>query len=217
MTGGAIMISDMFNSALKARVDVLCNELSALVQREPGIATAESLQSQSQNSRADVGGVSSSLLAGLTIGATNWWPANLGAPSSVGAQNEIRYAYFPAARRLAVDLNGRLTVYDTQDHQISGFSQQQPGSALLSFSSQLGTVDVSRPPSSRARREPRACSNQRIRPSQTKRPRQAEALPGMKTFSPRSNAWPGCTPGAFLPRPNFPRGKRNFLVSARKS
>jgi len=145
MAGGAIMISDMFNNALKARVDGLCNELSALVQREPGIAAAGSLQSQSQGSRADVGGASSSLLAGLTTGA-NWWPADLGAPSSVGAQNEIRYAYFPAARRLVVDLNGKVTVYDTQDHEISGFSQQQPGSGSFSFSSRLGPVDVSRLP-----------------------------------------------------------------------
>src|SRR5271155_5835259 len=140
------MISDMFNNALKARVDALCNELSALVQREPGIAAAGSFQSQSQGSQADVGGASSSLLACLTTGATNWWPADLGAPSSVGAQNEIRYAYFPAARRLVVDLNGKVTVYDTQDHQISGFSQQQPGSGSISFSSQLGPVDVSRLP-----------------------------------------------------------------------
>jgi hypothetical protein len=146
MAGGGIMISDMFNNALKARVDALCNELSALVRCEPGIAAAGSFQSQSQGSQADVGGASSSLLAGLTPGATNWWPADLGAPSSVGAQNEIRYAYFPAARRLVVDLNGKVTVYDTQDHQISGFSQQQPGSGSFIFSSQLGPVDVSRLP-----------------------------------------------------------------------
>jgi hypothetical protein len=81
MAGGAIMISDMFNNALKARVDALCNELSALVQREPGIAAAGSFQSQSQGSQADVGGASSSLLAGRTAVATNWWPADLGAPS----------------------------------------------------------------------------------------------------------------------------------------
>src|ERR1700684_466980 len=58
MGGGAIMISDMFDNALKARVDALCNELSALVQRDPGIAAAGSFQSQSQGSRADVGGSS---------------------------------------------------------------------------------------------------------------------------------------------------------------
>ena len=77
---------------------------------------------------------------------SNWWPADLGVPSSLGAQNEVRYAYFPATRRLAIDINGKVTVYDTQDHQISGFSQQQPGSGSLSFSSQLGGVDVSRLP-----------------------------------------------------------------------
>src|SRR3984885_14847700 len=76
----------------------------------------------------------------------NWWPSDLGVSSSLGAQNEVRYAYFPATRRLANDINGRVTVYDTQDHQISGFSQQQPGSGSLSFSSQLGGVDVSRLP-----------------------------------------------------------------------
>ena len=146
MAGGAIMISDMFNNALKARVDALCNELSALVQREPGISATGSFQSQSQGPLADVGGISSSRLADLATGGANWWPTDLGAPSSVGAQNEVRYAYFPAARRLAVDLNGKVTVYDTQNHLISGFSQQQPGSGSLSFSSQLGAVDVSRLP-----------------------------------------------------------------------
>jgi hypothetical protein len=53
-------------------------------------------------------------------------------------------AGIPATRRLVIDLNGKVTVYDTQDHQINGFSQQQPGSGSLNFSSQLGNVDVSR-------------------------------------------------------------------------
>jgi hypothetical protein len=42
----------MFNNALKARVDALCNELSALIRSEPDFATARSFQSQSQG--ADV-------------------------------------------------------------------------------------------------------------------------------------------------------------------
>jgi hypothetical protein len=37
---------------------------------------------------------------------SNWWPADLGIPSSLGAQNEVRYAYFPVTRRLAIDING---------------------------------------------------------------------------------------------------------------
>jgi hypothetical protein len=146
MGGGAIMISDMFNNTLKARVDALCNELSALVQHEPGIATTGSFQSQSQGSRGDFGGGSSILLADPEVGGNNWWPDELGAPSSTGAQNEIRYAYFPAAHRLVIDLKGKVIVYDTQDHEIRGFSQQQPGSGSISFSSQLGSVDVSRLP-----------------------------------------------------------------------
>jgi hypothetical protein len=89
---------------------------------------------------------SSSLLVTDGPDPANWWPTNLGVPLSLGAQNEVRYAYFPATRRLAVDINGKVTVYDTQGHQSSGFSQQQPGSGSLSFSSQLGSVDVSRLP-----------------------------------------------------------------------
>ena len=81
-----------------------------------------------------------------TTDQADWWSADLGVPSSLGAQNEVRYAYFPATQRLAVDINGEVTVYDTQGHQISGFSQQQPGSASLSFSSQLGDVDMSHLP-----------------------------------------------------------------------
>jgi hypothetical protein len=76
----------------------------------------------------------------------NWWPTNLGVSSSLGAQNEVRYAYFPATQRFAIDISGKVTVYDTREHLISGFSQQQPGSGSLSFSSHLGTIDVSRLP-----------------------------------------------------------------------
>ena len=143
MAGGATMISDLFNNALKARVDALCNELSALIRSEQGFA-ADSFQSQSQGANGTLQRRSSNPLVTEGPDHSNWWPADLGVPSSLGAQNEVRYAYFPATRRLAIDING--TVYDTQDHQISGFSQQQPGSGSLSFSSQLGGVDVSRLP-----------------------------------------------------------------------
>ena len=147
MAGGAIMISDMFNNALKARVDALCNELSALIRSDPDFAAADPFQSQSQGARGNLQRGASSLLVAAGPDQANWWPSDLGIPSSLGTQNEVRYAYFPATRRLAIDINGKVTVYDTQDHQISGFSQQQPGSGSLSFSSQLGGgVDVSRLP-----------------------------------------------------------------------
>ncbi|MFL5337617.1 MAG: SHOCT domain-containing protein, partial [Geminicoccaceae bacterium] len=64
----------------------------------------------------------------------------LGAPASSGAQNGMRYAYFPALRRLAIDANGQLTVYDTAEHEFRGFSQQQSGDRSLVFTSQHGPV-----------------------------------------------------------------------------
>jgi hypothetical protein len=72
----------------------------------------------------------------------DWWPAELGSPASVGAQNDLCYAFFPADRRLAIELGGRVTVYDTVDHRIGGFSQQQGGDQSLTFTSQHGLVRV---------------------------------------------------------------------------
>src|SRR6266436_5708787 len=66
-----------------------------------------------------------------------------GFPNGTGAQNQVRYAYFNQKRRLAVELNGHVTVYDTLDHQISGVSQQQGRGGSLTLTSQHGTVIVS--------------------------------------------------------------------------
>jgi hypothetical protein len=70
----------------------------------------------------------------------NWWPDELGVPASTGAQNSMRYAYFPDRHRLALDANGRVSVHDTGDHWITGFSQQQSGDQTLTFTSQHGAV-----------------------------------------------------------------------------
>jgi Short C-terminal domain len=142
--GGMTMVGDMFNNALKAKVDGLCSELSNLLASEPFIKRPGSSrsQTQSQSGRNDALGVGEVSLfvasEGRTAGA--WWPADLGAPSSTGSQNDLRYAYFPAARRLAVNLGGKVTVYDTLDHQIGGVSQQQSGNASFTFVSQRGLV-----------------------------------------------------------------------------
>jgi hypothetical protein len=58
----------------------------------------------------------------------------------------LRYAYFAEKRRLAVDLSGHVTVYDTLDQQISGVSQQQGTGASLTFTSQRGVVRLSELP-----------------------------------------------------------------------
>ncbi len=165
MRGGMTMVSDMFNNYLKGRVDGLCSELSSLVLGQPDLVRSGSFQSQSQGngydngqaqtsygSHAQSGGYSdasassfgaSSLFVPPAPGTSgDWWPADLRWPNSTGAQNGVRYAYFAEARRLAIELNGQVTVYDTLDHQIGGFSQQQSYGGTLGFNSQYGLIDV---------------------------------------------------------------------------
>jgi hypothetical protein len=144
MRGGMIMISDMFNNALKGRIDALCRELAALVADQP-VILGGSFQSQSQGSQQQAGSGPAgpvSLFVPPTGETANWWPGDLGWPNSTGAQNGVRYAYFAQARRLAIEIGGKVTVYDTLDHQIGGFSQQQSLGGSLAFTSQLGLVDV---------------------------------------------------------------------------
>lgn len=117
MRGGMTMLGDMFNNQLKGRVDSLCSELSQLLA-----------------SRSD--------LVPPAPAAVTWWPAWMGSPNATGAQNNTRYAYFANSRRLAVDTGGDVWVYDTLDHQIGGFSQQQGSGGGMTFSSQYGTVNL---------------------------------------------------------------------------
>jgi Short C-terminal domain len=141
MRGGMTMVGDMFNHGLKAMVDGLANDLNRLLDNNgPYLQSAQvnhggSSQSQYQGDGANFGYQSG-----------NWWPSELGSPNSSGAQNNMRYAYFSGPRRLAIESNGNVTVYDTLQHQISGVSQQQSGGYSLSFSSQFGTVDLSQLP-----------------------------------------------------------------------
>jgi putative oligomerization/nucleic acid binding protein len=151
-SGGMVMIGDMFNNGLKARVSSLCQELAGLIQGQPLFVMPNSSQSQSQGGgwQGQMGGYgqqqSSSGVSGTSLfvggGYNNWWPTDLGAAGSTGAQNNLRYAYFPAIRRLAIDVNGQVSVYETGDHQIGGFSQQQSGDQSLTFTSQFGLVRV---------------------------------------------------------------------------
>ena len=114
--GGMLMIGDMFNTDLKARVDALCRDLAAAPGPVPAAPETEK-QPDSQ-----------------------WWPDSLGTASATGAQNDMRYACFPEARRLAVMRDGQARVYDTGDHRITGFSQQQSDRQELTFLSQNGLV-----------------------------------------------------------------------------
>ncbi|MFM8332105.1 MAG: SHOCT domain-containing protein, partial [Candidatus Methylumidiphilus sp.] len=130
MQGGMTMVGDMFNNNLKAKVDNLCYELAGVLANQPLFAPQPPPQNYGQASL-------------FVDNSGQWWPGDLGSPSSSGAQNNLRYAIFPASRRLAIDLNGAVTVYDTLDHQIGGVGQQQGGGASFTFTSQYGLVPVS--------------------------------------------------------------------------
>ena len=147
MKGGMLMLGDMFNYSLKGSIDALCSERSRILADQPGLLRSGSFQSQSQG-----GGAQQSQVAGAPMGesslfvpdpADHWWPRELGQPSAIGSQNNVRYAYFVNARRLAVETNGQVWVYDTLDHQIGGFSQQQGVGGSILFTSQYGTVNLS--------------------------------------------------------------------------
>ncbi|MFY9973961.1 MAG: SHOCT domain-containing protein [Chromatiaceae bacterium] len=146
MQGGMLMLGDMFNQVLKGRVDALCTEISGILANQPGLLRSGSFQSQSQS-----GGGQQSQGAGAPLGesslfvpdpANHWWPRELGSPSATGSQNNVRYAYFANVRWLAVETNGQVWVYDTLDHQIGGFSQQQGMGGSILFTSQYGTVNL---------------------------------------------------------------------------
>jgi len=69
-----------------------------------------------------------------------WWPEELCAPASSGGQNDMRYAFLPEKRRLLVEQDGKKSVYDSDDHQISGVSQQAGQASSLVFTSRSGPV-----------------------------------------------------------------------------
>jgi hypothetical protein len=123
MRGGMLMVGDMFNHALAARVRALADDLGTLYDDMPMEAKEQA--------------------AGATADAYRWWPEGLRNPSTLGAQNGVRYAYFPAEGRLAIERGGELELYDTGEHSISGVSQQQGGNSTLAFSSQRGPVELS--------------------------------------------------------------------------
>ncbi|GJD74065.1 SHOCT domain-containing protein [Methylobacterium goesingense] len=114
-SGGMTMIGDMFNTGLKTRVSALCADLASSL---PATGWAEPRP------------------------ASAHWPAEWGPPATSGSQNGMRYAYFPALHRLAVETDGRVALYDTEGYDISGVAQQQGGTSSLRFSGRDGAVDL---------------------------------------------------------------------------
>ena len=116
-SGGMTQVGDMFNTALRDKVDALCRALS-----EDAPAGAPPAPGR------------------------DWWPEGLGRVSATGSQNGMRYACFPDTRRVAVEQGGTVTVYDSGEHRITGVSQSQSGGQELLFTSQSGTVRASELP-----------------------------------------------------------------------
>ena len=108
--GGMTQVGDMFNTALRDKVNALATALSHTAMDGPTPAPAP---------------------------ARDWWPDGLGRPAATGGQNGMRYAYFPDDRRVAVEQGGTVTLYDSGEHRIGGVQQQ---SGELRFTSQLGTI-----------------------------------------------------------------------------
>ncbi|GAA4456831.1 SHOCT domain-containing protein [Novipirellula rosea] len=151
MRGGMTMVSDLFNYQLKSRVENICNDIANELANHQTSPFQGSFQSQSQGGQSQGSGNTQSQASGA-MGSNNslfvpdpdqnWWPEELGVPNATGAQNNIRYAYFSWSRRLAVKTGSDVWVYDTLDHQIGGFGQQQGGGSSITFTSQYGTVNL---------------------------------------------------------------------------
>jgi len=123
---GMTMVGDMFNNGLKAKLDAVCTELAAYVAETPSTDRGEGGAVSYRSARR----------------ASNWWPANLGTPSAVGAQNDLQYAVFPGTRRLAIKDGGHVEIYDTGNHRIFGVAQAQSADQTLTFISQDGLLRV---------------------------------------------------------------------------
>jgi hypothetical protein len=124
---GMAMVGDMFNSSLKSKLDAVCTELAGNVAQSASTDPGRSRDDPEVSYRA-------------MRQPSDWWPADLGTPIAVGAQNDLRYAVFPG--RLVIKDRGHVEIYDTGDHRISGVAQAQSADQTLTFASQNGLVRV---------------------------------------------------------------------------
>ena len=139
----------------------------------------------------------------------------------------------PAARRLAINLGGKVTVYDTLDHQIGGVSQQQSGDASFTFVSQRGLVRLAdlpvvsartgtpAPPSAvstprtrlfrRAPKEPtQVAGSAPAQPARTGRSNRPRRGRNRTTSSPRSSVWPIFMQRVFFPTRSSPPRRPSY-------
>lgn len=123
--GGMSMVGDMFNAATKAKLDGVLQDLADALRR--GDLPMEVLTTAEGADK---------------LTGTDDWPVEFGLAAAAGSQNDMRYAFFPSARRLVIEDRGKRTIYDTGEHMITGVSQQQSSDRTLAFRSQLGAVTI---------------------------------------------------------------------------
>jgi hypothetical protein len=74
------------------------------------------------------------------------WPKELGIASTSGSSSEMRYAYFPQNRRLAVEWRGVVTIYDTAEYQFRGMlpahSAENVGMSILTQRGRVRLTDL---------------------------------------------------------------------------
>lgn len=121
-SGGMVMIGDMFNNGLKAKVAELCSVLAPLSQ-----TMAEEEKKQES-----------------TASETEKTPAKKRSSASFsGSQNGHKYTYFASENILEMEENGQVTKYSTDGYALSGVQQSQDnGGRSLRFSYPGGTVSV---------------------------------------------------------------------------
>jgi hypothetical protein len=110
---GQVMIGDMSNSTLKARVELACTELAQLACQVPPPPLLDN------------------------------FIALYGEARLSGVQNGLRYAYFPQHKLLVVQQGEQVRKFSTAGYELFGVGQasQGQGQPTLRFSTNRGYID----------------------------------------------------------------------------
>ncbi|MES1930760.1 hypothetical protein SADO_15969 [Salinisphaera dokdonensis CL-ES53] len=133
MRGGLIMTTTPGDRVLNNAIESLCNRLSALLR-------AQQVQEQPGRKR-----ISPTARAWDTSAAPRqrWWPAEWGDPVATGQADDLAYAFFDDAARLAIQHGHDVDLYKTADHHITGISQAQQGpTGSLVFTTPFGELEL---------------------------------------------------------------------------
>lgn len=118
---GMVMIGDMFNDGLKAKVAALCAELASFV-REHQATQPEESEKKDATVAAPI----------KTIPAT-----------FSGSQNGTKYAYYAPQNVLQLEEDGTVSRYSTEGLTLWGVQQSQDGTGKkLKFTHAGGTITV---------------------------------------------------------------------------